>query len=216
MDLNEAWPPYRLSIAAGDLQLRPIRDEDLPELAELALDGVHEPGQMPFAVPWTDAPREQLPANIARYHWSVRSAFGPERFSLEFGVRVGGELVGCQGFSTHDFAITRTGETGSWLARRHQGRGIGTRMRQALCTFAFDELNATQITSGAFLDNPASLAVSRKVGYRPNGVDRKVRRGVLAEHQNLILGPEDLIRGDPVEVTGAAELRRFLELEPPA
>lgn len=213
MELNEVWPPYRLVITAGDLELRLVRDEDLPGLAELALDGVHDREVMPFAVPWTDVDPADLPANFARYHWGVRSTFGPQRFSLDFAVRVGGELVGTQGFSTHDFAITRTGETGSWLAMRYHGRGIGTRMRQAVCAFAFDELGATQVTSGAFLDNPASLGVSRKVGYRPNGVDRKVRRGVLAEHQNLVLRPEDLIRGEPLTVTGADELRAFLKLD---
>lgn len=39
-------------------------------------------------------------------------------------------------------------------------------MRQVMCAFLFDHL---AITSSAFTDNPASLAVSRKVGYRPNG-----------------------------------------------
>lgn len=38
------------------------------------------------------------------------------------------------------------------------------RMRQALCAFLFDCLDAQEITAGAFVDNPASLAVSRKVG----------------------------------------------------
>ena len=86
-----------------------------------------------------------------------------------FAVRVAGELVGVQALHTENFRITRTGETGSWLGRSLQGRGLGTRMRRALCAFAFDHLGAVEITSGAFLDNPASLAVSAKVGYLPNG-----------------------------------------------
>lgn len=213
MDLNEVWPPYLLRITSGDLELRLIRDDDLPGLIALALDGVHDPGFMPFTFPWTDADPAEIPANFARFHWSTRAVFSPQRFALDFAVRAGGLLVGTQGLSTHDFAITRTGTTGSWLARRHHGRGIGTRMRQAICAFTFDELGATEITSGAFVDNPASLGVSRKVGYRPNGIDRKVRRGVLAEHQNLVLRPDDLVRGDPIEVAGAVELRRFLQLD---
>ena len=96
-----------------------------------------------------------------------------------------------QGFTTSDYLVTRTGETGSWLGREHQGRGIGTRMRQAMCAFLFDCLDAQVITSGAFLDNPASLAVSRKVGYRPNGQRRMVRRpGEWQVNQVLVLTPE--------------------------
>ena len=61
------------------------------------------------------------------------------------------------------------GETGSWLGMKHHGRGIGTVMRQALCAFMCDHLDAAEVTSAAFVDNHASLAVSRKVGYRENG-----------------------------------------------
>ncbi|HEY9290461.1 MAG TPA: GNAT family protein [Microlunatus sp.] len=213
MDLTEIWPPYQLRITAGDLELKIIRDDDLPEFVELVRDGVHAPDFMPFSTPWTDADPDELPANFARFHWSVRSQFTPEHFSLDFAVRRGGELVGTQSISTHDFAITRTGETGSWLAQRFHGQGIGTRMRQAICAFCFDELGAREITSGAFTDNPSSLAVSRKVGYRANGTNPMVRRGVAAEHQRLLLRPEDFNRGEPIAVEGAAALRRFLQLD---
>lgn len=214
--LEEIWPPFQLRITAGDLELTIIKDSDLTEFVGLALTGVHDPDRMPFSTPWTDADPADLPAAFVRYHWGDRAAFLPERFNLLFAVRREGELVGTQGVGTHDFALTRTGETGSWLGLRFQGQGIGTRMRQAVCAFMFDELGATQLTSGAFVDNPASLAVSRKVGYRTNGTNRMVRRpGECAEHQKLVLDPEDLVRGDPLTVDGATPLREFLRLDQP-
>lgn len=213
MKLEEIWPPYALTITAGELSLRVVRDEDLPELVELALSGIHDPELMPFYFPWTDVDPAELPANFVRHHWQSRSELSAQRFNLEFAVRRDDELVGIQGFSTRNFQITRTGETGSWLARRFHGQGIGTRMRRAVCAFAFDELGATEITSGAFEDNPASLAVSRKVGYRPNGTERLARRSDLAVLQRLLLAPEDFIRGDdPIMITGAGQLRAFLGL----
>ena len=110
--------------------------------------------------------------------------------------------------------MTRTGETGSWLGRAHQGRGIGTLMRQAICVTLFDHLGAEEITSAAFLDNPASLAVSRKLGYVDNGQIRRQRReGELAVTQQLILRPNDLVRPThPVHVEGAASVRRLIGL----
>ena len=112
-----------------------------------------------------------------------------------------------------NFGVTRTGETGSWLGRSYQRRGIGTRMRRAVCAFAFDHLGAVEVTSGAFVDNPASLAVSTKVGYRPNGRFRMTRReGEVAIDQRLVLTPDTFIRGEPIEVTGVEPLRSFLEL----
>ena len=212
--MADVWPPYRLRLRAGDLDLRVISDDQIPGLVDLALGGIHDADAMPFATPWTLSSPERLPAEIVRYFSSVRASFAPESFDLQFAVRSAGVLVGTQGLHARDFPVTRTAETGSWLGRVHQGRGIGTRMRQAVCAYAFDHLGATEITSGAFLDNPASLAVSRKVGYRPNGVVRLKRRdGELALNQKLVLTPADLVRGDPVEVVGADDLRRFLGLE---
>ena len=85
-------------------------------------------------------------------------------------------------------------------------------MRTVICTLLFDHLGATQVTSGAFVDNPASLAVSRKLGYRANGVVRRNRLGTLALNQQLALDPGDLVRGEPIEVVGLEPLRRFLGL----
>jgi RimJ/RimL family protein N-acetyltransferase len=214
MDIEEIWPPYQVSISTGDLGFRLVRDEDLAELVDLVLDGIHDPDLMPFAFSWTDADPADLPANYVRHHWQCRSEFSPGRFDLEFAVRRNGEMVGIQGFSAKNFVITRTGETGSWLARRYHSQGIGTRMRRAVCAFAFDALGAARITSGAFVDNPASMAVSRKVGYQPNGIERIARRGQVAVNQRLVLSPDDFVRDDqPIAISGAAALRRFLGLK---
>jgi RimJ/RimL family protein N-acetyltransferase len=95
----------------------------------------------------------------------------------------------------------------------YQRRGIGTLMRQAICVLCFDHLEFAEITSGAFLDNPSSLAVSRKVGYVANGDERLKRRDVLALHRRLVLRPESLVRpSDPVEVEGVAGVRRLVGL----
>ena len=211
--LADLWPPYRLRLRAGDLQLTVISDDDVPGLVDLALAGIHAPDAMPFSTPWTLAVPDKLPVEMIRYFSSVRAGFAPEAFELLFAVRVGGELVGTQGLHSRDFPVTKTLETGSWLGLAHQGRGIGTRMRQAVCAYAFDHLGAEEVTSGAFLDNPASLAVSRKVGYRPNGVVRLKRRdGEMALNQKLVLDSGRSRRGEPLEVIGAEDLRRFLGL----
>jgi len=211
--LAEIWPPSGLEVSEGDLRLTVISDDDVPGLVELALSGVHEPGEMPFSVPWTEADPATLPANMYRYFSHVRATFTPEKFDLLFAVRVAGQLVGAQALHTRDFALTRTGETGSWLARRAQGSGIGTRMRRAVCALAFDALAATEITSAAFVDNGASLAVSRKVGYQPNGFVRLKRRaGEVALNQKLVLTPQTFVRGAPITVYGLDPLKQFLGL----
>ncbi len=211
--LVEWFPPLGLKVKAGPLELRAIGDDDLPALCRLAADGVHAPEQMPFYFPWTDGTPEEVGRRVLHYNWRKRAEFTKEAWVVNFGVWFEGELVGSQGIETADFLVTRTGETGSWLGRKHHGRGIGTLMRQAICTFAFDHVGFEEITSGAFVDNPASLAVSRKVGYRENGVRRLKRRDELAENVKLVLKPEDLVRGEPIEVEGVAPFRHFIGLD---
>ena len=211
----DLFPPLGLTIEAGPVVLRGITDEILAELCDLAVRGIHDPGTMPFYFPWTDAPHDQLARNTAAYHWRARADFTPEAWGLHLAVFHEGRLVGTQGFETSHYLVTRTGETGSWLGREFQGRGIGTVMRQTICAFAFDHLDAAAVTSGAFLDNPSSLGVSRKLGYQPNGIRRlKRREGELAINQALLLTPEDFVRGPhPLEVSGLAALRAFIGLD---
>lgn len=216
--VTDLLPSLCLRITAGPLELRGLSDDDLPGLCELAEAGIHDPDRMPFSYPWTDAPAADLARNTAQYHWRIRAAFRPEAWEVALGVWFQGELVGAQGFSTQHYLVTRTGETGSWLGRAHQGHGIGTAMRQAMCAFVFDHLDGQEITSGAFTDNPASLAVSRKVGYRLNGLQRMHRRdGEVAVNQQLVLTPSELIRVEhDLIVEGAAPFRRSIGLDSPS
>jgi RimJ/RimL family protein N-acetyltransferase len=215
MSINDVFPALGVRMTAGPLELRGLVDDDLAQLGALAERGIHDPATMPFYQPWTEAPADQLARNTAQYHWRTRADFSPTKWDLNLGVWRDGDLLGTQGVGTEHFLVTRTGETGSWLAREHQGQGIGTAMRQMICAFLFDHLDFEEITSGAFTDNPASLAVSRKVGYRDNGVRRlKRREGELALNRGLVLRPDDLVRGEhPLVVEGVAAFRRSIGLD---
>lgn len=70
---------------------------------DLAERGVHPPEQMPFCVPWTDAPPGELARNTAAHHWRSRADFSVTSWHLPLGVWYDGELVGCQGLRTRDF-----------------------------------------------------------------------------------------------------------------
>lgn len=213
MSVVAAFPPLGLRIEAGPLVLRPVTDDVISKLSELALSGIHDPGYMPFAYPWTDTTPDALPTEFAQYHWGNRARWSQAAWSLDLAVEYEGALVGTQGIATRDYVSTRTGETGSWLALQHQGCGIGTQMRQALCAFMFDHAGASEVTSAAFTDNAKSLAVSRKVGYRPDGDVRVQRRHELAISRRLVLTPEAFVRGEAITVTGAEAFRAFIGLD---
>src|SRR5215207_3371741 len=130
------WPFAALRIATPRLELRYPDDDDLVALAHLAAEGIHDPASMPFYVPWTRAESPELERNALQHSWGRRASLARDDWSLPFAVCVDGDAVGVQDIFAKQFAVRRTVETGSWLALRVQGGGIGTEMRAALLHFA--------------------------------------------------------------------------------
>lgn len=213
--LDEIFPPFALRIACGPLSMAVLRDEDIPAIVDLVRAGIHDPDFLPFYLPWTLAPAEELPLNLVRYYWQQRSATSAERFGLQLVVRHEDSIVGMQDIMAANFAKTRVMRTGSWLGRAHQGRGIGTLMRQTVCVLGFDHLSADFMQSEFVVGNAASQRVSEKLGYRPAGTHRiedPLSEG-WREEARVLLAPGDFVRpAEPVRVEGAAELRTFLGL----
>jgi RimJ/RimL family protein N-acetyltransferase len=175
--MNQWWPLADLRLRTPRLELRLPSEDDLDALACLAATGVHDPAVQPFTVAWTDVSPAERARSTLQYHWSQRAAWKPEKWALDLVVVHADTVVGMQGISAHDFAVLREVSTGSWLGLAHHGRGIGTEMRAAVLHLAFAGLGAQYATSGAFTDNVSSQAVSRKLGYADDGIERHVRRG---------------------------------------
>ena len=208
------WPLFELRVRTPRLELRMPTLEDLDTLAELAYTGIHDPAEMPFGFPWTDAAPDERARATLQYHWGQWSSWMPARWTLEMAVRLDGTPVGLQGIGASDFAIVREVHSGSWLGRQFQGKGIGTEMRAAVLHFAFAGLAAEFATTSAFLDNYASLGVSRKLGYQPDGIERQARRGEAVTLQRLRLSRAQWEAGrtTPVEIEGLAGCLGFFGL----
>jgi RimJ/RimL family protein N-acetyltransferase len=179
------WPLTGLRVRTPRLELRWPSLEDLDTLAALAAEGVHDPDVQPFTVAWTDAEPADRARGLMQYHWRMWGSWQPADWAFDLAVVHGGEVVGVQGLTGHDFAVRREVSTGSWLGRKHQGQGIGTEMRSAVLHLAFEGLAAEYATSGAYEDNAASLAVSRKLGYADDGIERHAVRGQAATLRRL-------------------------------
>jgi RimJ/RimL family protein N-acetyltransferase len=90
---------------------------------------------------------------------------------------VDGRPVGEQTLTGVNFSTLGTVTTFSWLSADQRGRGLGYEMRAAILHLAFDGLGAKQATSDAFADNHGSNAISRGLGYHPDGSDWATRQG---------------------------------------
>lgn len=195
------WPLFGLVLRTPRLELRLPSLEQLAALAELADGGIHDPAAMPFLTPWTDLPPGDRGRSVLQWQWRTWAGLTPQKWALGLVVLTGGEVVGTQEVSGDDFAVTREVATGSWLGLRQHGRGIGTEMRAAVLELAFTGLGAEAATSSAFVDNPASLGVSRRLGYVPDGIARQAVRDRLQLDQRLRLDRADWERRRPVPVT---------------
>jgi RimJ/RimL family protein N-acetyltransferase len=212
--VQDVWPPAGIVVRTPRLELRWPSADDLLVLAAVAAEGIHDAAAMPFAVPWTRGTPDDVARSVLRWNWQMQGTSEPERWSWQAVAVVDGRVVGTQGIQATDYAVRRTVETGSWLGRTHQGRGIGKEMRAAMLHLAFAGLDAERAETGAHADNAASLGVTRSVGYRDNG-DRIVV--VEGQRQRELLFVMDRSqwearRRDDIELTGVAEARPFFGL----
>ncbi|MFF2657693.1 GNAT family N-acetyltransferase [Kitasatospora sp. NPDC058032] len=185
--LIDHWPLLGLELVTPRLRLRLPSSDELAALADLAVQGVHDPARMPFSSGWTDLPAPERARSVIQHQWRRQGEWDPSDWSLNLVVLEEGQPVGSQALAARRFPLIREVSSASWLGLQHQGRGIGTEMRAAVLHLAFDGLGAVDAVTGAFPDNDASLAVSRKLGYLADGVERRPVRGQVVVMQRLRL-----------------------------
>jgi RimJ/RimL family protein N-acetyltransferase len=175
---SSLWPLFDLQLITSRLVMRVPTDDDFPGLVEAVDAGIHDPEEMPFSIPWTDAePAVRRTASVQHW-WGQRANWSVDDWHLGLAVFLDGRPVGMQSVIGRTFAVLKEVSTGSWLTSSAQGQGIGREMRAAALHLAFTGLGAEIARSAAFADNPASQAVSRAIGYRENGRHREAPRGI--------------------------------------
>jgi RimJ/RimL family protein N-acetyltransferase len=202
---SHPWPLYGLRIATPRLELRMPDDEDLVELFAAARSGIHPADEMPFGVPWTDTLGESdASSRYFSYHWEARGTLTPASWRLPLAVLTEGRVIGTQELAAHDFAGSRSVNSGSWLTQSAQGNGFGVEMRAAVLHLAFAGLGALEAQTSAWHDNPASQRVSLRLGYVHEGQSMIARRGQPTAHLRYRLTREawEATRRDDIALHG--------------
>jgi RimJ/RimL family protein N-acetyltransferase/predicted GNAT family acetyltransferase len=195
-------PLTRLRLRTPRLELRLPTLAEIRQLYAVAEAGIHDAASMPFGVAWTDTLEET--AFVDHYTQRLETS-NPASWTLNFVAFENGRPAGAQALRGRDFAKTHVVDTGSWLGREFQNRGLGTEMRCAVLQFAFEQLGAEVATSGAIEGNPQSLGVSRKLGYDVVGSHKVSPRGIPVEHIDLELTRRRFRPTSPTEVEGFDE-----------
>lgn len=137
----------------AEIGLRAVRDDDLDEI----FDQMRDPVAVRMAAFTAEDPddRSAFDAHILRLRTSSEV--------LLLAVTVDGVLAGTVG----SFPVGADTEITYWLGRAWWGQGIATRAIELLLTLVPER----PVMARAASDNAGSLAVLRKVGFRPVGTE---------------------------------------------
>lgn len=201
-----------VSVACGPITLVVPRVDQILTLAGFVHDGLWSEGEEQTLRGWyTDDPIARARRTVAFYmdSWTRNG-----KVELPFAVVVDDGVVGMQGLSAAEpFSLTKEFSTGSWLAPEFRGNGFAVQMRWAALHIGFDIFEAQTLRSHALKRNAASHAVSTKCGYREDGMDVDVSRGVREEVVRFRIERDDWTVVDKPEVIvrGSTELLAWVQ-----
>jgi ribosomal-protein-alanine N-acetyltransferase len=102
---------------------------------------------------------------------------GKERLSYEFAIELKSEGKVIGGVSLDRISkVHGTAGGGIWLNEKFQGRGYGTKAFGERIRFAFEDPGLRRLENGFLKENPSSLRVQARFGYRIEGVKREAYR----------------------------------------
>lgn len=81
-------------------------------------------------------------------------------------------VVGSIGMARHE-DTPETVELGYYVGREHWGRGVATEAGSVILAYGIGLVGRSRITSGHFIDNPASGRVLEKLGFRRKGLSER-------------------------------------------
>lgn len=175
------------------LLLRPVRTDDAPLVFPHASDP-----QLTRYLTWTPHRDVGDSAAFLRHAGNARVQGNGWVWSIfEEGQFRG--VVGVEAIARGRGAIRYDrGELGYWVGRPHHGRGIATEAAAAAVAFGFRRLALHKIVVRAATENPASLAVIRKLGFTRVGLMRQdhVRDGVWLDVEAFEMLAADRAAGD--------------------
>jgi [ribosomal protein S5]-alanine N-acetyltransferase len=156
-----------MTLAGPRLYLRPFESSDAADLLRLNLENraFFEPRESP-----REAEYYTLDGQLA--HIEAGQKMLAERSGAIFGafLRETGELIGLVAL----FGVIRGGfqeaRIGYMFAEGHSGKGYATEAVELALPYAFETLDLHRLETGVQLDNPASMRVLAKTGFREEGI----------------------------------------------
>jgi RimJ/RimL family protein N-acetyltransferase len=105
------------------------------------------------------------------------------REDIILAIEIDGEASGGIGLHGLKDVYRYNGEIGYWLSERHWGKGIMSDTVAAMVKHAFTQSTWLRLFACIYENNPSSMRVLEKNGFRPEAIHRKavMKEGVLMD-----------------------------------
>jgi len=115
---------------------------------------------------------------------------GDNRDDVILAIEINGEASGGIGLHGLKDVYRYNGEIGYWLSERHWGKGFMSEAVGAMVEYAFTRTSWLRLFACIYENNPSSMKVLEKNGFRPEAIHRKavMKEGKLMdEHLYALL-----------------------------
>jgi ribosomal-protein-serine acetyltransferase len=153
-------------VLSDDVELRLMLPYDAEAYSALVCKD-HEP--LSEWLPWVRADYDVETAQNFIKRWLQKLA---DNDGMVFGIFYQGEFAGWINYHFWNWYAGRT-ELGYWLGVDFQGKGIMTRAVQATTTYALTTLKLNRVDALVDVNNEASAAVVKRLGFTLEGVRRQ-------------------------------------------
>lgn len=141
------------------LVLRPLELADAPAFSKLASD--YDISKMTGSLP------HPMPLYSAEFKIMYLRNQKRRGLAYPYVITLGGEFIGVMDlFRSAPKAALKIGY---WIGKPYWGKGFSTEAAKTIIAEARDTLGVEALIAGAFADNPASLRVLEKLGFKPTG-----------------------------------------------
>jgi len=157
--------PPAFPLRTARLVLRPLAVDDAEAIHRLVNDWevVRMLTRLPFPYPraladeWIASTAKQM-AEGSAYHLAITGDENGQEM-----------LIGCVGVRLDE--TPGAADLGYWVGKRFWGHGVATEAAGRVASWALANLAIERVRAKVLLDNPASAAVLRRLGFRETGVD---------------------------------------------
>ncbi|GAA3992906.1 GNAT family N-acetyltransferase [Mucilaginibacter dorajii] len=95
-----------------------------------------------------------------------------DEIQTKFAIVIDGELAGVIGIDFRDDIYRKAPLLGYWLGQQYWGKGIMTQAVRLMIDYGFTNLDVVRLQAGVFSNNPASMQVLEKAGFKKEGILR--------------------------------------------